>query len=294
MSIDIEDLNKSQIILLTLLVSFVTSIATGIVTVSLMERAPKDVVRVVQRVVERTVEKIDTVTPDASNKDNSPQVVVQEKTIIVKEGDLLSEAVAKTKNTVLKIYNKDTDEFIAYGIPVGPKSLATDASALEKDMQYIVKTGDDFRDITLFKEGGVRGLSIYKVDGDIEFKQVKITSTQPKLGEKVFLFTSKDFSSISTGIISSVSNGVFTVDIKRKNMPGTPVFSTSGTVLGISTSVSRKESQGSFTPANYALMLFKGMEDKNQNTVGEDTKNATSTTADNSGKNTASVENSGI
>ena len=34
---DLEKLNKSQIVLLTLLVSFVTSIATGIVTVALMQ-----------------------------------------------------------------------------------------------------------------------------------------------------------------------------------------------------------------------------------------------------------------
>ena len=37
---DLEHLNKTQIILLTLLVSFVTSIATGIVTVSLLAQAP--------------------------------------------------------------------------------------------------------------------------------------------------------------------------------------------------------------------------------------------------------------
>ena len=35
-----ENLTKPQIILLTLLVSFVTSIATGIVTVALMNQAP--------------------------------------------------------------------------------------------------------------------------------------------------------------------------------------------------------------------------------------------------------------
>ena len=36
-----EHLNKQQLILLTLLISFVTSIATGIVTVSLMDQAPQ-------------------------------------------------------------------------------------------------------------------------------------------------------------------------------------------------------------------------------------------------------------
>jgi len=37
---DIKDLNKSQLILLAVLLSFVTSIATGITTVTLMQQAP--------------------------------------------------------------------------------------------------------------------------------------------------------------------------------------------------------------------------------------------------------------
>ena len=40
---DIKELNKHQLILVTLLITFVVSIATGIVTVSLMNQAPKSV-----------------------------------------------------------------------------------------------------------------------------------------------------------------------------------------------------------------------------------------------------------
>jgi uncharacterized membrane-anchored protein YitT (DUF2179 family) len=55
-----EDLNKNQIVLLTLLVSFVTSIATGIMTTSLLQVAPVEVTRNINRIVEKTIE---TVTP---------------------------------------------------------------------------------------------------------------------------------------------------------------------------------------------------------------------------------------
>ena len=65
---DIEQLNRTQILLLTLLVSFVTSIATGIVTVSLMGQAPHGITQTVNRIFERTVEKVvpEPVRPSAA------------------------------------------------------------------------------------------------------------------------------------------------------------------------------------------------------------------------------------
>jgi len=55
---DIQDLNKSQLILLALLISFVTSIASAIATVSLLEQAPAPVTQTINRVVQQTIEKI--------------------------------------------------------------------------------------------------------------------------------------------------------------------------------------------------------------------------------------------
>lgn len=55
---DIQDLNKSQLILLAVLLSFVTSIATGITTVTLMQQAPDSFTVPVTRIVRETVEKI--------------------------------------------------------------------------------------------------------------------------------------------------------------------------------------------------------------------------------------------
>ena len=55
---DLKDLNKPQLVLLTVLVSFITSIATGITIVSLMSEAPESVVMPVNKIIRQTVEQV--------------------------------------------------------------------------------------------------------------------------------------------------------------------------------------------------------------------------------------------
>jgi len=58
---EIQELDKKQLVLVTLLITFVVSIATGIVTVSLMQQVPKSVPQMINNVIERTIEKVTTV-----------------------------------------------------------------------------------------------------------------------------------------------------------------------------------------------------------------------------------------
>jgi hypothetical protein len=74
---DIKDLNKSQLILLALLISFVTSIASAIATVSLLEQAPAPVTQTINRVVQQTIEKI--VPTDYSKK---PALTAEEANLL--------------------------------------------------------------------------------------------------------------------------------------------------------------------------------------------------------------------
>ena len=95
---DIKELNKSQLILLAVLLSFVTSIATGITTVTLMQQAPVSITTPINRVVQQTIEKIQQV---------EGKTITQ--TVIVKEEDLVVDAIAKNKSAVFSITKEIQD-----------------------------------------------------------------------------------------------------------------------------------------------------------------------------------------
>jgi S1-C subfamily serine protease len=87
---NIEYLTKTQIVLLTLFVSFVASMATGIVVVTLMQQSPEPVTQTLTKVVERTIEKI-TSSPSGSLSTPAP----------IKDEDLMVAAIDRNiKSTV--------------------------------------------------------------------------------------------------------------------------------------------------------------------------------------------------
>lgn len=95
---DIKDLNKPQLILLAVLLSFVTSIATGIVTVTLMQQAPSSVTVPINRVIQQTVERIQQVEGKTTVE-----------TIVVKEEDLVVDAIEKNRSSAFTITSDGLD-----------------------------------------------------------------------------------------------------------------------------------------------------------------------------------------
>ncbi len=104
---EIEELNKSQIVLLTLLVSFVTSLATGIVTVSLMEQGVTPVTNTVNQIVERTKEVVVKV-PEPQD----PIVITETKEVVVPQSELIAAAVSKNKNSTIILYQVVNNEVL--------------------------------------------------------------------------------------------------------------------------------------------------------------------------------------
>ena len=96
-----EHLNKAQIVLLTLFVSFVASMATGIVVVTLMQQSPEPVTQTITKVIERTIEKI---TPTFIDKPG--------KQVIIKDEDLVVAAIERNNKSVvaLKFLGQEGDK----------------------------------------------------------------------------------------------------------------------------------------------------------------------------------------
>lgn len=84
---EINELNKKQLVLLTLLITFVVSIATGIVTVSLMQQMPKSVPQTINNVIQRTIEKVTTVEVPVSvpntDEDKKDEILIGDGDAIV-------------------------------------------------------------------------------------------------------------------------------------------------------------------------------------------------------------------
>jgi len=87
---EIKELNKTQLILLSLLITFVVSIATGIVTVSLMQKAPKSVPQTINNVIQRTIEKVTTVQVPSADSSKEENVTDDKKsTSLVADGNVM-------------------------------------------------------------------------------------------------------------------------------------------------------------------------------------------------------------
>lgn len=247
---DLEQLDKSQIVLLTMLVSFVTSIATGIVTVSLIEEAPTDVTRVVQRVVERTVEQV------APADSQQATVITKEKTIIVKEADLIAAAIADNKPRIVSVVDTATGTFVSLGVFIDDKNtLAMDASTLVEDGTYGIDTGaEEFVPATVSYKGGARGIALLTVQGD-SVGVAKITPSQIalQLGQTLVAFIGSG--SITQGIATEVGEGGFIgTSINGVEIaPGAPLINVDGEVVGMSTGASRKVNPNTFAPIRAAF-----------------------------------------
>ena len=256
-----EDLNKNQIVLLTLLVSFVTSIATGIITVSLLQEAPLEVTRNINRIVEKTIE---TVTPGVVTP--GPKEVT---TVIVKEEDLIIDSINKNIKSIVRINEKDavsgTVIFYGLGLVVTKEGLlSADRKVIVAGNKYTVTMGDGAEfDLTPLDPEKQTNFILFKTiipeKTTYTFIPAKFSDTEPKLGQTLIGLGGSISNSVSVGRVTGLVMKDLTVgttttkylasigtDLNSKDLVnGSPIFNLSGDVVGIKLSL---DGSGDFTP----------------------------------------------
>jgi len=226
---NIEELSKSQLILLTILVNFVTSVATGILTVSLLDHAPAFVTQTVNRVVERTIETVTQAVPAVITQSPAPS-----------NQDLVTAAIGADATRAVAIYAVETGTStpaIAIGTYL-PKAraIATAAQGSLPNEVLIEFSGGFSIAASLAHEGN--GIAIYGFADGATLPKVTvptlIAASELKLGETVLALSADG--SASTGIIARVSaKGIYTTlpDIGA----GSAAVDLSGNLVGIGAGV---------------------------------------------------------
>src|SRR3989344_1174127 len=126
---DIKDLNKSQLILLAVLLSFITSIATGITTVTLMQQAPASFTVPVNRIIKQIVEKIQQVEGKVTEVSAGRCYAVSMDGVVVVDGTLVPDkGIYYVKNSSGKFkadfvfLDKALFSFLKIGAPLDEKN----------------------------------------------------------------------------------------------------------------------------------------------------------------------------
>ena len=224
---DIEELSKSQLILLTILVNFVTSVATGILTVSLLDEAPATVTQTVNRVVEHTIERVtQQVAPVATALAPAPS-----------NQDLVTAALGMSASREVAIYAAQTGTSTP-AVSIGTylsksRTVATAAQDVLPKEALIEFSDGSYVPASLAQAGS--GIAIYGFADNAVLPKISspilMTAHTLKLGQTALAISSDG--SATTGIVARVSDkGVHTTlpDIGV----GSATVDLSGNLIGIS------------------------------------------------------------
>ncbi len=278
---NMEQLSKSQIVLLTLLVSFVTSIATGIVTVSLMDQAPPAVAQTVNRIIERTIETV-AVAPKSQT---AATVVTQEKTVIIKESDLISQALVRVNPSIVRLFTTSpaaggastTPAFLALGVVMDASgTIVSDADMFKEGDVAIAELASGSRvRVTLTSQDATSAVAYFaSATSTIEGKSpvwspISISGVHPTLGATVISLGGKSIPRVGTGIVTALIASadekgpqVIDTDVGVDSiLAGSPLITTEGNLLGLRTGVARASSDSGFVSAS---VLMKKEEKKDE------------------------------
>ena len=226
---DIKELNKSQLILLAVLLSFVTSIATGITTVTLMQQAPTSFTAPVNRIIKQTVEKIQQV---------EGKTTVQ--TVVVKEEDLVVDAIAKNDPSIFIVSKEGVDEVgvpaevsIGRGFIVSAEGLLAVDGAFAADKETYYARNDSGKFKAEFISSDKSGFSILKIGAPVDPKN-KLSVTVPAFGDLSKMKIGQKVLVVGNAISSFIFQGNKDLAINvTKSNSGSMVMNLDGEALGM-------------------------------------------------------------
>lgn len=228
-----EHLTKQQIVLLTLLVSFVTSLSTGIITVSLMDQAPASITRTVNQIIEKTV--------------TAPQSA-SVGTISLSVDDQIAKATASVASSTVQIRNAYTHNLVSLGLIVSKNGLIiTEKINIDSSQSYeavlssgvIVPLTPNMLYQTQVNADMTSKVAYFTpssnmINGSLIVFTSITPSTRASLGQKIFSFGLDTNYFLVDGLISQVSTSTIVTTISNsKNSPGSPLFDIEGNVIGI-------------------------------------------------------------
>ncbi len=264
---DIEELNKFQIVLLVLLVSFVTSIATGIVTVTLLAQAPPAVTETINHVVERTIE---TIIPQTASSTKSTATT---QTIVVKEDELITGSIASALTKTGRVFGgvASTSPVVGLAAEIAPGVLITDSAIVSKD--HLVSIGAVnaiFSVSQVFPEIGIAILTPEATSTILGEAFTIADSSAVKLGSTVTAVLSVTNERVAIGNVSAVfgladaAGGATVVHVRVIDtnlnagaITGAPLVNIFGDLVGISTAQSQAAGgNGTFVSASDIAALL--------------------------------------
>lgn len=224
---NIEDLTKTQLVFLLLLITFVTSIATTIATYTLLGTTPASVTSVINRVIERTIEK---------NPIEDPVTPVQP--VLVSEQDKLLTVIAKYKNAVGTLASSvNTDSYT--GTILDTNGHVAIVDVLNFTNPFTVTINKEIYDTTYVRTKG--DLALYRIlpKPGIVFTPVSLpiaSSRSPQIGE-VVLFLGPQGAFINKGTVTKIigenSSQTFETTVPlTTELTGLPIFGLDGKLLG--------------------------------------------------------------
>lgn len=266
-----EHLTKAQIVLLTIFVSFVASMATGIVVVTLMQQSPEPVTQTLTKVVERTIEKITANPTDKTS--TSASINVEDLTVAAIERNIKSTVVFKAVNQNGESHSAGIGTIVsADGLVVtdtgnfGEGALTTTVGGVQYALQVVSN-----------EKGNLLGLGRLTPVGAgvVAGKFTPVTLGNPdvlKLGQTTIVIGGWDGKTVMSGLVNNLEMRTI-VDKEKKtetkvvdnigvstrpgaNSNGAPIISLSGEVVGF---LSINESAGSQfgVPASEAKKLLE-------------------------------------